>query len=206
MKSRVLCSLCLILHMFYLRAGNIPPINCNSKEFSLSTANYSSRDTTYNDTISDFSNFDNSDSFSVFSFSSNSCEMSEDIFVLKSPEYKDNVEINTLNSQDLKDLEEGNVFPKLERLEIISKHLSLFENLEPLLGVKFFKIIDHIKNKKLFRETLSKVPNLEELIIVDSELKTENIRRVVDTLRDSNLLKKITIKGDDSPETLNLLL
>ena len=118
-------------------------------------------------------------------------------------------ELDTKNSKDLEWLKAGEVFPNLltlkingSELEILAKasigtyHRSFVERGSPLRMVTFVEITGNIKDAESLIDALSNLPNLEEIIFVNTVLSSQKMGRVANKLIDLQNLKKITLRDE----------
>lgn len=118
-------------------------------------------------------------------------------------------ELDTKNSKDLEWLKAGEVFPNLltlkingSELEILAKasigtyHRSFVERGSPLRMVTFVEITGNIKDAESLIDALSNLPNLEEIIFVNTGLSSQKMGRVANKLIDLQNLKKITLRDE----------
>lgn len=118
-------------------------------------------------------------------------------------------ELDTKNSKDLEWLKEGEVFPNLltlktngSELEPLAKasigtyHRSFVERGSPLRMVTFVEITGNIKDAESLTDALSNLPNLEEIVFVNTGLSSQKMGRVANKLIDLQNLKKITLRDE----------
>jgi len=114
-------------------------------------------------------------------------------------------ELNTRNSQDLEWLGKGYLFPNLEQLRVTDDDFDIVARKIPLKKLKMLEVSGSIKNIEKLIKALSKTPNLEELILINTEIN-QKLGHIVNKLVSPNLIKKVTLQDKDFAEIPDPLL
>ncbi len=97
------------------------------------------------------------------------------------------------------------VFPNLEQLEITDDDLKIVTKKKPFKKLKMLKVTNSVKNLDELIKALSKTPNLEELILINTGI-IQKLVRIADKLIDLPLIKKVTLQEKELTEIPDPLL
>ncbi len=105
-------------------------------------------------------------------------------------------ELNTKDPKDLKWLKKGRIFPNLEQLKIIDNDLKIVSKKRPLKKLRVLEVSGPVGSIEKLTNTLSITPNLEELILINTNIY-QKLAYIVGKSVTLNLVKKVTLQEED---------
>ncbi len=111
-------------------------------------------------------------------------------------------ELDTGNPKNLEWLKKGALFPNLEQLKISDDDLKIVTKKDPFKKLKILEVTGSVRNIEELTRALSKTPNLEELILIDTGIN-QKLGYIVGELV---TIKKVTLREKDFTEIPDSLL
>ena len=215
-----LTSFCIICTLLYGEVFAVYHSNNEQSNLSRSSSNSSLSSSDSDDNINSSDDFD---SDAEITYSTDTSKEPQWISVPPKPlwvdedggEYRFDVlilvlcvyskDLNTENPQFREWLKEGRVFPNLEQLKITDDDLKIVTKKKNFKKLKMLKVTNSVKNLDELIKALSKTPNLEELILINTGI-IQKLVRIADKLIDLPLIKKVTLQEKELTEIPDTLL